>query len=79
MAEAAQINDPQERAERELLLQEQYGELINGLVEQNSQVRTNLQESAFEDLSRLYDEDSKAYQDMVNMETDALMNQLVPQ
>ena len=79
MAEAAQINDPQERAERELLLQEQYGELINGLVEQNSQVRLNLQESAFEDLSRLYDEDSKAYQDMVNMETDALMNQLVPQ
>ena len=55
MAEAAQINDPELRAERELLLREQYGELINGLIEQNETVRTNLQESAFDDLARLYD------------------------
>lgn len=79
MAEAAQINDPQERAERELLLQDEYGKLINGLVEQNSQVRLNLQESAFEDLSRLYDKDIKEYQNMTEAETDALMNGLVPQ
>jgi hypothetical protein len=42
MAEAAQINDPVARSERELLLQNQYEQLINGLTEQNTTVRENL-------------------------------------
>ena len=79
MADAAQINDPQERAEREALLQEEYGKLINGLVEQNTQIRMNLQDSAFEDLAKLYDTDVKNYKNMTDAEIEALMTELVPQ
>lgn len=78
MAEAAQINDPEARAERELLLQEQYGDLINGLTEQNTTIRSNLYDSAFEDLSRLYDEDKNKFLEMTQTEQDAIMNDLIP-
>ena len=78
MAEAAQINDPTERAERELLLQEQYGELINGIVEQNASIRNNLYDSAFTDLSILYDEDLEHFKEMSEAEKNTLMNDLIP-
>ena len=78
MAEAAQINDPEARAERELLIQEQYGELINSLVEQNQTIRSNLYDSAFEDLSRLYDEDKNKFLEMAKEEQDAIIEGLIP-
>ena len=78
MAEAAQINDPEARAERELLIQEQYGELINSLVEQNQTIRSNLYDSAFEDLSRLYDEDKNKFLSMAQEEQDAIIEGLIP-
>ena len=78
MAEAAQINDPELRAEKELLLQTQYGELINGLVEQNATVRVNLNESAFEDLAVLYDTDLSNFQNMSDQEQEIMMNELIP-
>ena len=78
MAEAAQINDPNARAERELLLQEQYGELINGLVEQNETIRSNLRDSAFEDLARLYEIDVSNFQNMSDEEQEILMSDLIP-
>ena len=78
MAEAAQINDPVARSERELLLQSQYEQLINGLTEQNTTVRNNLHESAFDDLSRLYDIDVTNFQNMSDEEKDVLMGDLIP-
>ena len=78
MAEAAQINDPVARSERELLLQSQYEQLINGLTEQNTTVRNNLHESAFDDLSRLYDIDVANFQNMSDEEKDVLMGDLLP-
>lgn len=78
MAEAAQINDPNARAERELLLQEQYGELINGLVEQNETIRSNLRDSTFEDLARLYEIDVSNFQNMSDEEQEILMSDLIP-
>ena len=78
MAEAAQINDPVARSERELLLQSQYEQLINGLTEQNTTVRNNLHESAFDDLSRLYDIDVANFQNMSDKEKDVLMGDLLP-
>lgn len=78
MAEAAQINDPVARSERELLLQNQYEQLINGLTEQNTTVRNNLHESAFDDLSRLYDIDVANFQNMSDEEKDVLMGDLLP-
>lgn len=79
MAEAAQINDPEERAERELLLQEQYGELINGLVEQNETIRVNLHESAFTELADLYDIDLENFRQLSEDEQDILLSDMIPQ
>ena len=78
MAEAAQINDPVARSERELLLQTQYEQLINGLTEQNTTVRENLHESAFDDLSRLYDVNVANFQNMSDEEKNVLMGDLLP-
>lgn len=54
-----------EREEQKKLLVEQYGELINGLVEQNEDIRLNLQESALQ-----------AYADF---QGELLMEEIVPQ
>ena len=78
MAEAAQINDPEIRAEKELLLQTQYGELINGLVEQNATIRNNLTESAFDDLAILYETDASNFQNMSDQEKEIIMGDLLP-
>lgn len=72
------INDPEQRAERELLIQQQYGDLINSLTEQNTTIRSNLYDSAFEDLARLYDEDKTKFEEMTQEEQNALMTELIP-
>ena len=79
MLEAAQINDPNERLEKEKLLEEEYGKLINGLVEQNQNIRSNLYESAFEELARLQDKNVESFKNMTQTQKDALMNDLIPQ
>lgn len=79
MKEAAQINDPEERAAMELLLQEQYGELINGLVEQNETIRLNLHESAFTELADLYNTDLNNFQSLTSEEQEVLLGQMIPQ
>ena len=78
MAEAAQINDPVQRAEKEALIQEQYGDLINGLVEQNETLRLNLHESAFTELADLYDIDVSNFQKMTDDEKDILLSDMIP-
>ena len=78
MKEAAQINDPEERAERELLIREQYEELINGIVNENEVIRNNLYESTFNDLAYLYDKNVEDFTNMTQAEQDALMNELIP-
>ena len=79
MAEAAQINDPEKRAQREALLQEQYGELINGLVEQNETIRLNLHESAFTELAELYDIDLENFKQLSEEQKDILLGDMIPQ
>ena len=79
MFEAAQINDPEERAKKELLINEQYNELINSLTEKNQTIRNNLYESAFEELSRLYDTDLEHYKQMTEEQKNILLNDLIPQ
>jgi hypothetical protein len=64
LSEAAQINDPEERQERELLLREQYGQLINGLTEQNENIRKNLYESTTSELLDLYSLDVDNFENM---------------
>lgn len=80
----------EERQERTKLLQEQYGELINGLVEQNETIKQNLHESTFMTLEGLYaaDADSfremtgkdiEAFRDLTDVEKDLVINDLIPQ
>lgn len=80
----------EERQERTKLLQEQYGELINGLVEQNEEIKQNLQESTFIALEGLYAKDADAFKEMTGQdieafrnltdtEKDLVINNLVPQ
>lgn len=76
MMEAALINDPELRAEKELLIQEQYGELINGIVEENESIRNNLQESTFLSLSNLYEKDLMNFSDLTQQERDLLLNEV---
>lgn len=61
------------------LLQEQYGEKINYLTEQNLNIRTNLTDSAFNDLANLYNVDVSNFQNMTDEEKDLVMNNLVPE
>lgn len=79
MAEAAQINDPVKRAEKEALIQEQYGQLINGIVAENEVIRTNLHESAFTELADLYNVDVENFQSMTDAEKEILMSDMIPQ
>ena len=74
MAEAAEINDPEERHERELLLQEYYGDRINTLVGQNEDLKTNLYESTFLELEDLYGRDSEEFINATNDKETAMAN-----
>ena len=76
MHEAALINDPELRAQKELLIQEQYGELINDLVNQNQEIRDNLQESSFLSLSNLYERNLLDFTNFTLDERDLIINEL---
>lgn len=80
----------EERQERAKLLQEQYGELINGLVEQNETIKQNLHESTFMALEGLYAADAESFKEMTGKdieafrnltetEKDLIINDLIPQ
>ena len=54
LKKAAMINDPEERAAYEALIREQYEQKITDLTAINETIRGNLQNSAFEALSGMY-------------------------
>ena len=72
MAEAAQINDPEQRAAKELLIKEQYGELINTLVEKNENTQANLYQSTMSHLFDLYNQNIVNYDEMSQEQRDIL-------
>lgn len=69
----------EQRAEQVALLYEQYGENINYLVEQNANIRTNLEDSAFTELASMYDTNVEYFKNMTEEEQDLIMNNLIPQ
>lgn len=73
------VDDQDALQEHIALLQEQYGEKINYLTEQNLNIRTNLTDSAFNDLANLYNVDVSNFQNMTDEEKDLIMNNLVPE
>ena len=78
MAEVAKINDPQEREERELLLKEQYQQLLTAVQKEGEVARYNVIDSAFDDLALLENKHKEDYLAMTQEETDALMTGLIP-
>lgn len=72
MAEAAAINDPEARLQKEQLLTQQYGDLINGIVDQNEQLKRNLYESTFLELEDLYGKQAEIVQDFLDNQDDAM-------
>ena len=72
MAEAAAINDPEARLQKEQLLTQQYGDLINGIVGQNEQLKRNLYESTFLELEDLYGRQADIVQDFLDNQDDAM-------
>lgn len=76
MAEAAQINDPEERAAKELLIKEQYSELINNLVADNEELQANLYQSTMSQLFDLYDQNIVNY-DSMSAEQREILDQFI--
>lgn len=74
MYEAAQINDPEKRKEREEMLEREYGELINGIVADNESIKQNLQQSTASQLFDLYDQNAENYNQMTEQQRDILDN-----
>ena len=76
MVEAAQINDPEKRAAKELLIKQQYSDLINGLVEKNENLQANLYQSTMSHLFDLYDQNTANYEDM-SVEQKEILDQFI--
>lgn len=79
MTEAMQINDPEKREARKLLITQQYEELINGIVKDNEKIKQELHESTFLELADLYNEDYSKYASLAEAEQEILMDQMIPQ
>ena len=60
------------------LLQEEYGERINALTEENLTIRDNLTNSAFMELANYYDEDLANLESMTEEEKNLIMEELIP-
>ena len=76
MSEAAQINDPEQRAAKELLIKEQYSDLINGLVEKNENLQANMYQSTMSHLFDLYNQNTANYEDM-SEDQKAILDQFI--
>lgn len=78
MAEAALITDPELRAEKERLIQEQYNELMMQTEEDYQVAKYNLQESFFNDWVNLNNMTLEDFKLLSDNEKDIIMTELVP-
>lgn len=78
MEELAQINDPQERLEREALLQKEYQELFIAIQDETETAKKNVTESAFQDLIQLEEITKEEFLSMTQEQIDKIMNGLIP-
>ncbi len=72
MKAAEQINDEEEKQARKLMLTEQYGELINSIVEQDEEIKKNLYESTMSGLLDLYNSNEENYENMTDGQKEIL-------
>ena len=60
------------------LINEYYGQIINGLTAENEELKQLMMEDTFNTLSALYEKDIEDYQNLSDTEKDILMNEMVP-
>ena len=72
MLEAEQINDEEAKQARKLMLTEQYGKLINDIVEQDENLKKNLYESTMSGLLDLYNSNADNYELMTKEQQEIL-------
>ena len=75
MAEAALINDPELRAERERMIQEQYNELMMQVANDYEVSKYNLSESFYQDLEHL---NNITYNNLSEKEKEIINQQMIP-
>ena len=78
MAEAALINDPQLRAEKQMLIQQEYNELLMQLEDEYQISKYNLQESFFNDWVKLNDMELEQFKSLNDNERNIIMTEMVP-
>ena len=69
----------EEQQQQMAMLNQYYGDMINGYVEENANLQKFLMQDAFDELSTMYGTDVKNYESMIQDEKQALMEDLVPQ
>ena len=60
------------------MINEYYGQIINGLTAENEELKQFMMEDTFNTLSALYEKDIEDYQNLSDTEKDILMNEMVP-
>lgn len=78
MAAAALINDPEERAQREALIQKEYNELMLQIETDYQTSKYNLQESFFSDWVNLNNMTLENFKNLTDNEKDIIMTEMVP-
>ena len=78
MAEAALINDPELRAERQRLIQQEYNELMMQIEDDYQISKYNLQESFFNDWVKLNDMELDQFKLLTDNEKNIIMTEMVP-
>lgn len=68
----------EERDRKKMLLVQQYGELINGITQENISIRENLEESAFTEMAALYNGNVEDFQAMTDKQKEIFMSDLIP-
>ena len=69
----------EEQQQKMAMLNQYYGDMINGYVEENADLQKFLMQDAFDELSTMYGTDVTNYESMIQEEKQALMGDLVPQ
>lgn len=68
----------EEQNQKIAMLYEYYGDIINGLTQQNEDLKKFMMEDTFNEMAKMYDTNVQNFKNMTDEEKDILMNDMVP-
>lgn len=68
----------EEQNQKIAMLYEYYGDIINGLTQQNEDLKRFMMEDTFNEMAKMYDTNVQNFKNMTDEEKDILMNDMVP-